>query len=110
MGFGQQQKPTRLNQAQINQSAQGYPLPWVMGTARVQQSLLWEDGFGAQTVTIQGGKGGGKGGTEYLYYVDCIAALCNGPILGIGDVWSGQSWLGLPSLNESYTIASPGIY
>ena len=110
MGFGQQQKPTRLNQAQINQSAQGYPLPWVMGTARVQQSLLWEDGFGAQTVTIQGGKGGGKGGTEYLYYVDCIAALCNGPILGIGDVWSGQSWLGLPSLNESYTISSPGIY
>lgn len=110
MGFGAQQQPTKLNQAQVNQSVYGYPLPWVMGTARVQQCLLWSDGWGAQTVNIQGGKGGGKSGTEYLYYLDVIAALCNGPILGIGDVWSGQSWLGLPNATESYTVASPGIY
>lgn len=103
-------KPTRLQQAQITQSAYGMPVPVAMGTVRTQQCLLWEDGFGAQTVAIQGGKGGGKGGTEYLYYVDVIAALCNGRVIGIGDVWSNSSWLGLPSAAETYTIASPGIY
>lgn len=103
---GGAQKPTKINRVQINQSVQGYPLPVVMGEAKVQQSLLWVDGMSAKAVSQGGGKGlgGGKGGTAYLYSADVIAALCNGPISGVGDVWSGQSWLSNNNSTESYTI------
>lgn len=105
--FGGPKKPTRINHVQINQSVLGYPLPVVMGKAKIQQSLLWVDGMSAKAVTPGGGKGlgGGKGGTSYLYSADVIAALCNGPVTGIGDVWSGQSWLSNSTTSESYTIA-----
>lgn len=107
-GGGQQEKtPTRLNRVQINQSVQGYPLPVVMGRGKVQQSLIWVDGF-TYTAIKQGGKGiggGGKGGTTtYVYNADVIAALCNGRVTGIGDVWSGQTWLSATPAAESYTI------
>src|SRR5258706_148123 len=47
----------------------------------------------------------GKGGTQYLYSADVMAALCNGAVLAIGDVWSGQSWLSNARTLESYVIA-----
>ena len=90
-----------------------------MGTAQVQQSLLWLDGFVAtQQSSGKGGSGGGggkggggkNGGAYYLYTADCVTGLCIGPILGIGDVWTGQSWLGNPNAAESYTISGSGIY
>lgn len=103
--FSSTDKPTKINRVQINQSVSGYPLPVVMGKAKVQQSLLWIDGMSAKAVS-QGGKGlgGGKGGSSYLYSADVIAALCAGPINGIGDVWAGQSWLSNNNAQESYTV------
>lgn len=104
---GGAQAPTKLNTVTINQSVLGFPLPVVMGCAPVQQSLLWVDGLNAKAESA-GGKGiggGGKGATSYLYTADVIAGLCNGPIEGVGDVWSGQSWLSNSSTSESYTVS-----
>lgn len=105
--FGSPTKPTKINHVQINQSVLGYPLPVVMGKAKVQQSLLWVDGMTSKSVKPGGGGkglGGGKG-SSLLYSADVIAALCNGPVSGVGDVWSGQSWLSNSNTSEIYTVA-----
>jgi hypothetical protein len=111
MIFGGKQKgPDKINTVPINQSVLGYPVPWGWGRFRIQQSLLWLDGFTSKKISASGGKGfgGGKGGTQYVYSADVIAALCHGGrsgIRGIGDVWSGQSWLPNTSTPEAYTIS-----
>ena len=100
-------KPTRLNAVKINQSCQGFPLPVVLGKHKVQQSLLWLNGFA--TAEVSGGKGGGKG-TGYLYSSDAIVGLCAGPILAIDDVWFNQSWLSNQGANENIVVPASGIY
>ena len=99
----------------VNSSKLGKPVPAAMGTVQVSQNIFWIDGFTSQPDGGKkggggGGKGGGKGDGQYLYSADVIAGLCAGPILGIGDIWTGQSWLGSPKAAESYSIASPYTY
>lgn len=105
--------PTRINEAQINQSVLGYPVIAVMGKGKVQQSVIWMDGFVSSLVNTQGGKGlgGAKGGNQYAYSADVICALCDGSggLLGIGDVWSGQSWLSNTPATET-TVITGGVY
>jgi hypothetical protein len=98
--------PTKIQTVQINQSNLGYPVPVGWGRFKLQQSILWADGFTDKKVSASGSKGfgGGKGGSQYVYSSNVIAALCHGPIRGIGDVWSGQSWLPNTSTAEDYTI------
>jgi len=108
--FGSEPAPERYFNARVNDSAYGKPYIWVMGTAQVQSQILWVDGFTSKKAPSKGGKGGGKGG-QYIYAADVEAALClGGTVLGIGDVWTGQSWLGSPKAAESYTIGSPYTY
>src|ERR1035441_4301878 len=103
--------PTKVNGVQITQSKQGYPIPVLMGTNKIQQSLIWVNNLISSLVNVPstngGGKGGGKGnGQEYLYSADVIAALCNGPVSAIGSVWQGQTWLASTSIAE--TVGSLG--
>ncbi len=107
-GGGGGSKPTRLNEIRVNQSVLGYALPVIMGRGRIQQSLIWQNGFTSKKESA-GGKGGGKGATFYNYFVNCIAALCNGVVKGIGDVWAGQSWLSNSASTQAATIPSAGI-
>jgi hypothetical protein len=94
----------------INESSYGDPYITAMGTVQVQQQVLWVDGFSSKKAPSKGGgKGGGKSG-EYIYSANVVAALCNGVITGIGDVWSGQTWIGSPTAAESYTISSGTSY
>ena len=102
------QAPTRLNAVKITQSCLGLPFPTVLGTGKIQQSLLWLNGFSSVSAP-QGGKGGGKS-NGYIYSSDAIVALCNGPILAVKDLWSDQSWIANSTQTESTTISSPGIY
>lgn len=107
--FGPQSiTPTQINRVQINQSVLGFVIPVVMGKGRVQQTILWADGFSSKKINPDGGKGigGGKAGTEYVYSADVIAAICNGGgyVVGLGDVWSGQSWLSTTTTEETYVI------
>src|SRR5258708_34256036 len=91
--------PSRIFGARVNQSVLGYPYPWVMGCAQVQQSILWIDGLIAtqQKSGGKGGSGGGKGGggksggAFYTYTANGVAALCNGPCTGFGVARWGQS-------------------
>src|SRR5271166_364471 len=99
--------PTKLNTVKINQSCQGLPLPVVLGKHKVQQSMLWMNGFGIETVS--GGKGGGKG-AGYLYSSDAIVGLCEGPITAVDDVWYNQSWLSNAGANENVAVPATGIY
>ena len=114
MSFGNQQNgPTRINQVRMNQSVLGYALGVLLGKGKIQQAILWTDGFSWTTVSGQtnGSKGtGGKGGSQYSYSADVIAALCNGPIVGVGDVWSGQSWLSNSNTAETWTITGGTAY
>src|SRR5581483_9716223 len=107
--FQRQQGPTKINQVQINQSNLGFPVIVLMGRGKVQQSILWLDGYRDKTVSTSGGKGfGGKEGSQFDYSADVLAALCDGGqngIIGIGDVWSGQSWLKNTDAVEAYTIS-----
>src|ERR1700722_10756751 len=102
---GGNNQPTRLSGIRITQSVLGYAVPVVMGQGRIQQSLIWTDGFSSKQES-SGGKGVGKGSTFYLYSADVIAALCNGPVTSIGNVWAGQSWLNATSTYEVITVAS----
>jgi hypothetical protein len=100
--FGSSKPSKRVNNIRVTQSTQGYPITAAMGQVRLGQSLMWMGGFIEQEES--GGKGGGKSGSFYLYYADVIAALCNGPITGIGSVWSGQTWLNSQGTNETITV------
>jgi hypothetical protein len=110
--------PEKLYGVKVNSSDLGKPVSWGFGTFKTNQKIFWIDGFKATQVSSGkkggggggGGKGGGKGSGQYLYSANVVAGLCAGPILGIGDVWSGQSWLGSPKAYESYTITSPYTY
>ena len=99
--------PTVLNAVKINQSCQGLPLPVILGKHKVQQSILWQDGFEAWQGP--GAKGGGKGGQE-LYAADTICGLCEGPIVGVDSVWFNQSWLYTSDIAEDIATPSSGIY
>lgn len=103
--------PTKINGIRISQSKQGYCLPVVMGQNKIQQSLIWMNGLhGVQDGSSGGGKGGGKGGSEYLYSADVIAALCEGQVVSIGNVWSGQTWLSTTGTNEQIGTLANTVY
>lgn len=109
-GLGSNNGPTKINQVRINQSVLGYAVGVVMGRGKIQQALLWLDGFSSKKFNPGGGKGiGGGKGTEYDYSADVIAAICAGPIASVNDVWSGQSWLSNTAAAETWTIGTGGF-
>jgi len=85
--------PTGLR---IQTSLDGQPIAIVYGRQRIAGNLVWYDGFKSSG---GGGKGGGKGGiagggkgqSRTKYSADVIIGLCEGPVGGIGTIWSGQS-------------------
>lgn len=102
---GAKNQPDQINGIKFSQSKKGLPITVVLGQGKVQQSLLWMDGFAPNQVS-SGGKGGGKGGPQYVYTADGIIGLCSGPVKSIGNVWSGQSWMSNSPSWESITVAA----
>jgi hypothetical protein len=102
--------PIKINGIRISQSKQGYAIPVVMGQNKIQQSLIWMDGLHGVQDSSSGGKGGGKGGSEYLYSADVIAALCEGPVSSVANVWSGQTWLSTTGTNEVIGALANTVY
>jgi hypothetical protein len=89
---------------QIQTAVNALPIAIVWGESKLAPNLIWYDNFSAVAQTSgSGGKGGGSGGgnvTGYSYFADIIMALCEGPIIGINQVWRGQS---------DYTLAQLGL-
>ncbi|NWH09202.1 MAG: glycoside hydrolase/phage tail family protein [Alphaproteobacteria bacterium] len=86
----------RLQELQLQTSAEGAPIQRVFGRARLAGQVIWAANFKEVAKTSQpssGGKGGGAstGGasvTEHFYYASFAVGLCEGVIGGIGLVWA----------------------
>jgi len=100
---------TSLSGIQVNTSVLGGAVPLVYGTTRVSDNMIWYANFQAYP---QKSSGGGKGGggsvtTGYTYTASIINAICEGPIVKIGQVWQGKtietlSGAGLTLFNGTY--------
>ncbi|MEO6964998.1 MAG: phage tail protein [Acidobacteriaceae bacterium] len=111
MALGSNQNATpKLHSLQVTQSIYGIAIPILAGTARVPGYLLWYGDFNASgsAYSHQGGSGLGKGSTQYDYQASIVAALCHGPVVGIGGVWGQNGRLTLQSVTEAYTVPSGG--
>lgn len=92
----------KYTQLQVQTSAYGLVVPIVYGRTRVACELVDYQNF-QQHTTSTGGGGGGKGGaigggggkgpgsSQTTYSVDFLAAICEGPITGIGASWKSQT-------------------
>ena len=76
---------------QVQSSAYGMTLPIVWGCNRVPVNLIWYGDFSSSGGGSGGKGGGGKGGSQTSYAAAVAMGICEGPILGIGDIWVDQS-------------------
>ncbi|HLI13469.1 MAG TPA: phage tail protein [Alphaproteobacteria bacterium] len=103
--------PPTVTGIRVQTSANGLPIPVVHGMTRFAGNIVWYGNFQQIAHSSNaggGGKGGGgltggKGGgsVTYTYSVWLVLALCEGPITGIGDVWSSKSRYTPAELNLS---------
>jgi hypothetical protein len=85
---------------QVQTASSALPIPIVYGTNRIAPNVIWSDGFQthAQRSKKSGGKGGGRHGvTGYTYSTWIMFGLAEGPVQGIGAVFSGQSVTPFPT-------------
>jgi hypothetical protein len=79
---------------QIQTSSNAVPIALLWGTTKVSPNVIWTGGFFAVAqTTSSGGKGGGGGPkvSGYEYFSSFAMGVCEGPIIGFGKVWLGQS-------------------
>lgn len=109
---------TAIGAVQVQNSAQGLPIPIVYGTTRITGNNIWYGDFTAvphtETQSSGGGKGGGGGvtstNTTYTYTTGVAIGLCEGPITGVGQIWEQKNVttaaaLGLTEFTGSYAQA-----
>jgi hypothetical protein len=80
----------KLEDAKVQSSALGAPIPWVWGTFILAGQMIWRSPFLERKVKE---KSGGKGGPEqtsihYEYRINVAIGLCKGPIVGIRRIWA----------------------
>ena len=103
-----QQQPAAAG-VTIQTSCYGKIIPVVIGTAKVSPNLLDYGNFTSATTTSGGGGGGGggKGGgggdsgggtSTTTYSAMFVFGLCEGPISGVGTVWSAKTETDAPTL------------
>lgn len=80
----------RLAGLSLTSTADGAPMAAVFGRARVSGQVIWAARFKERRVAARtgGGKGGGQRTESYRYSLSFAAALCEGPIDGVGRVWA----------------------
>jgi len=88
-----QQQGPRLSGVQLQASQEGQAITRTYGRIRIAPEIVWATRFKETTSTTTSGGGKGGGGqkvvtTTYNYYCSFAAALCTGPILGIGRIWA----------------------
>ena len=118
LGGGSASKPTPPSVAmRVQTSVAGKCRPIVYGQARLTGNLIWYGNFSATPANgggKSGGKGGGgggkggKGGGSYNYSACLAIGICEGPISGITQVWSGPTAETLASVNLTAFLGSYG--
>jgi hypothetical protein len=105
--FGSQNnQPERYNAMRTTSAILGIPLPIIFGQGRIAGRLIDYNDFTVSKAKQQGGKGLAKGGSNYVYSASIIAAIAQGQINSLLNVWDGsQGRFGLISASESYTIS-----
>src|SRR5579863_1410444 len=93
----------------VQMSLYGKPIPIVYGAHRLPANLIWYGDFTA-TKSQAGGKGllGTGKGKSFIYNAAVAALLCEGPIVGIGNVWDTQGLLILQSTTVTFTVPGGG--
>ncbi len=110
MGLGQNQIVQRYSGLRTNNAILGLPIPIGFGQGRIAGKLLWYGDFTSNKAKQQGGKGLGKGGSEYVYNASIIAALGFGPVSALLNVYDMNGRFLLYSASEPYTITTPYTY
>ncbi|KPD10513.1 glycoside hydrolase TIM-barrel-like domain-containing protein [Phaeobacter sp. 11ANDIMAR09] len=102
----------RLDNLEVQKSAEGGGLPVVEGVARVAGQVIWATNLEEVTsTTSQGGKGGGGSveTTEYSYYANFAVALSDcatGPIRHFGRIWADGKLLDTSDLTIRFYTGS----
>lgn len=98
-----------LNGVQIQSSSYGKPLPIIYGTTKITGNYIWFNDFKSSPIKQNVGgcdlNWGGGITTGYNYNASWIAALCEGPIVGVNTVWIGQN---IYNLSNSGLSLAPG--
>ena len=102
--------PTRAMGIDFTSSQYGPPVPVIYGTNKEAGSCIW---YGDFKSTAQKSKTGGKGGggsttTGYTYSASFQMGLCEGPIQGIGTVFSGTSTVSMSSVGAVIADGTQG--
>lgn len=89
-----------------NSAILGIPLPILFGTNRLTAKLIWYGDFVANKAKVQGGKGLGKSGAQYVYTASVMAALCMGPAYALLSVWDSTDKFVVQSYSDVYVVGS----
>jgi hypothetical protein len=81
------QRGPRLEGLRIQSTAEGAPVPCVLGRARIAGQVIWAARFQEGRSESSGGKGGPRS-VDYDYSLSFALALGEGPIDGVGRVWA----------------------
>ena len=92
---------------QVQSSAYGMALPIVWGCNRVPINLIWYGAFSSHGGGSGGKGGGGKGQSQTSYSASVAMGICEGPIVGIGDIWVDQS-LYQPNVTLAHNLEVDG--
>lgn len=103
-----QNRPEKYNAVRTNSSILGVTIPILFGQQRLAARLLDYNDFTVNKAKQQGGKGLGKGGTQYVYTASIIALLAQGPINALLNLWDSTGRFVLLSSSETFTVPGGG--
>lgn len=101
------QEQGKVSDLQIQTSSLGANIVRGWGTSRITGNIVWGTKFveHKKTETQRGGKGGGGSSvttTTYSYSVSFCVQICEGPIVGISNVWADGNALDMSTID--YTL------
>lgn len=77
----------RIESLRVQGTAEGAPMAWVAGRARVTGQVIWAARFLEDRRVAGAGKGGPRSETS-AYSLSFAVAICEGEIDGIGRIWA----------------------
>jgi hypothetical protein len=114
-GLTSLQAGPRLSDVKLGTSSEGTPIPRVYWRVRIPGQLIWATRFKEEKRKVKQETAGGKnvgitadqsGAVEYRYYANVAYALCEGPILGVTQIWADGKKLKQKKVNFTVHLGS----